>query len=399
MGVYGLILRRPGIAAIVAATLIGRLPIGISGLAILLYVREVTGSFAAAGIATGLLALGSSAGAPFQGRLVDRRGVGMLLPLAGVHAAGLLLVWLLGAGGASGGVLAAASLVAGLSLPPLSSVLRGRWPWLLEEAPELVKGAYALDSVLIQVIFVVGPLLTTAAVAVSGPEYALAVSALAVIAGTTMMVAGLSGKPEPARPDAGTRALGLGALAAPGLRTLVMASLPLGFCFGTLQVVLPAFSEAHGSRELSGVLIAVWSASSAAAGLLYGARPPRDVALELVHVRFALLLPLGCATLLAAGSPLAMALLVPLAGAPIAPLVASRNELVERVAPPGTATEAFTWPLTSLVAGVSLGAAVAGSLAETYSWSAGVAVAVLVAAAGAVVVLARRGTLAEPVAA
>ena len=67
---------------IVLATLIGRLPIGISGLAILLYVREVTGSFAAAGICTGALALGSAFGAPFQGRLVDRRGVAMLLPLA-----------------------------------------------------------------------------------------------------------------------------------------------------------------------------------------------------------------------------------------------------------------------------------------------------------------------------
>ena len=399
MGVYGQILRRPGIAVIVAATLLGRLPIGISGLAILLYVREVTGSFAAAGLATGLLALGSSAGAPFQGRLVDRRGVEMLLPLAGIHAAGLLLVWVLGAAGAAGGVLAAAAFVTGVSLPPLSSVLRGRWPRLLEDVPELVKTAYALDSVLIQVVFVVGPLLTTALVALSGPEYALALSAAAVFAGTTLLIGGLKGTPRPTRPDPGSRVLGLGPLAAPGLRTLILASLPLGFCFGTLQVVLPAFSDAHGSRELSGVLIAIWAASSAAAGLLYGIRPPREAALETVHVRFALLLPVGCAALLAAGTPLAMALLVPLAGAPIAPLVASRNELVERVAPPGTATEAFTWPLTALVAGVSLGAAVAGSLAEAHSWRAGIWVAVGVAAAGALVVVARRRTLAAPVAA
>ena len=50
----------PGVAAIVAATVVGRLPIGISGLAILLYVQEVSGSFAAAGACAGALALGSA---------------------------------------------------------------------------------------------------------------------------------------------------------------------------------------------------------------------------------------------------------------------------------------------------------------------------------------------------
>jgi hypothetical protein len=92
-----------------------------------------------------------------------------------------------------------------------------------------------------------------------------------------------------------------------------------------------------------------------------------------------------------------MALLAILAGLPIAPLIASRNQLVDRVALPGTATEAFTWPLTALVAGVALGAGTAGSVIEASSWSAGVVVAIAVAVAGAAVVGARRGTLAQPV--
>jgi hypothetical protein len=83
-----------------------------------------------------------------------------------------------------------------------------------------------------------------------------------------------------------------------------------------------------------------------------------------------------------------------LAGLPIAPLIASRNQLVERVAPRGTATEAFTWPLTALVAGVAAGAATAGSLVESYSWSAGVVAAVAMSAVGAILLLARRETLA-----
>jgi predicted MFS family arabinose efflux permease len=393
MGVYARILRMPGVATIVAATAVGRLPIGISGLAILLYVQEVTGSFAAAGACAGALALGSAAGAPLQGRLIDWRGERALLPLAFAHAGGLLLVWALGAGDAAPAVLAVAAFATGAAIPPLSSVLRSRWPLLLSERPELIPSAYALDSVLIELIFVVGPLITTVVVATVGPEYALAVSAACVLGGTFMLLAGLHGRGRPEAPEAGSRRFGLGALAAPGLRTLVLASLPVGFAFGTIEVVLPAFSAEEGHRELAGVLLAVWAGASAVAGLVYGARQPRS-SLSAVHLRLACVLPIATAGLFAATSPLTMALLVVIMGLPIAPLIASRNQLVERVAPRGTATEAFTWPLTALVAGVALGAAVGGALIESYSWSAAVLAAVAVSAAGAALLVARRETLA-----
>jgi MFS family permease len=397
VGVYARILRTPGVALIVLATLIGRLPIGISGLAILLYVRDVSDSFAAAGLCAGALALGSAAGAPFQGRLIDRRGVQMLLPLAVVHAAGLLLIWGAGEAEAPVAALAAASLATGVAIPPVSSVLRSHWPHLLAGRPELLAGAFALDSVMIEIVFVVGPLLTTVVVATVGPQYALLVSAVCVMSGTSMLLAGLRGRPGPERADAGQRAFGLGALASPGLRTLVLASLPVGFTFGTLEVALPAFSEAEGSEELAGVLLAAWSAASGVGGLVWGARGGNAPLLE-AHLFFAWLLPLGVAPLLLAGSPLTMALLAILAGLPIAPLIASRNQLVERVSLPGTATEAFTWPLTALVAGVSLGAAAGGAVVEAGSWSTGVVVAIAVAFVGASIVLLRRGTLARPVA-
>jgi MFS family permease len=398
VAVYARILRTPGVAAIVLATVIGRLPIGISGLAILLYVQDVSGSFADAGLCAGALALGSALGAPLLGRLVDWRGERALFPLAFVHAGGLVLVWVLGTAGAPTAALALASLAAGTTLPPVSSVLRSRWPLLLADTPELVPSAYALDSVLIEVIFVAGPLITTVIVATVGPEYALAVSAGAVLTGTTMLLAGLHGRGRPEGPEEGARRFGLGALAAPGLRTLVLASLPVGFSLGTIEVVLPAFSTEEGAKELAGLLLAIWSAASGVTGLLYGARPATDRVDE-AHMLLAFALPAAIAVLLIAGSPLAMAVLVIVTGAPLAPLIASRNQLIERVAPRGTATEAFTWPLTALVAGVSLGAAIGGALVEEYSWSAAVLTAVAVSAAGAALLFARRETLTPSVAA
>ena len=41
----------------------------------------------------------------------------------------------------------------------------------------------------------------------------------------------------------------------------------------------------------------------------------------------------------------------------IAPLLATRNELIGRVAPPGARTEAYTWPVTAFVGGISIGSA------------------------------------------
>ena len=396
MSVYARILRTPGVAVIVFATLVGRMPIGISGLAILLFVREVTGSFASAGLCAGALALGSALGAPLQGRLIDRRGVHTLLPLACVHAAGLLAVLAAGEAGAGTAVLAGASLLAGAATPPVSSVLRSRWPYLLAEQPQLIPGAFALDSVMIELIFVTGPLVTTLVVATVGPQYALVVSAACAVAGVLLLLGGLRGRPGPQRTADGSRALGLGALAASGLRTLVLASVPVGFTLGTIEVVLPAFSADEGARELAGVLLAVWSCASGVGGLAWGVLGTRVPLIE-AHLRFAWLLPLAVAPLLLAGSPVSMAPLAILAGLPIAPLIASRNQLVDRVAPAGTSTEAFTWPLTALVAGVAVGAATAGSVIEASSWAGGVVVAIAVGLVGAAVVVARRGTLALPV--
>jgi len=91
-----------------------------------------------------------------------------------------------------------------------------------------------------------------------------------------------------------------------------------------------------------------------------------------------------------------MALLVIPAGAFIAPLLATRNELIGWVAPPGARTEAYTWPVTAFVGGIAIGSALAGGIVETQSWQLAFLVAAAAAACGTVVTIARRGTLREP---
>jgi MFS family permease len=390
MAIYGRILRVPGVAVLIAAATLTRLPFAINGLAVILFLREATGSFATAGLVAGALALGAAIGAPFAARLVDRRGAVWLLPLAVVHGAAILALWGLGEMDAPALVLVATALLAGASFPPSGAVLRSRWPELLGDDPELVRGAYAFDSVTIEISFVSGPLITGALVALAEPQAAMALSSVLVVAGTLLF---LSRLPHARRAiPASQHAAGLGPLRSPAIRLIALTSVPVGFCIGSVEVVIPAFSEEAGDAALAGILLSVWSAASGVGGLVFGARQSRRELLD-SFLLIGLLFPLATLPMVAAGSPVTMALFVAMSGAPIAPLIATRNELISQVAPEGTGTEAFTWLMTALIAGLSLGTAMAGAVVESSGWPEAVLIGVAVAAVGAILTFARRGAL------
>jgi MFS family permease len=389
---YARVLRTPHVLPIMAAALVARLPIGIDSLAIVLFLRDRTGSYATAGIVSAAFALGSGAGAPLSGRLIDRFGQGrVLVPLALVHTGGLALLVGLALADAPTTLLLPAALIAGMSIPPISATLRPLWGPMLAGETELLPTAYALDSVMIEFVFVFGPLLTAAATVLLSPVAALALAAALLVAGT---VAFASSPPSRAwRPDPSAGGHGwLGALRSPGLRTLVAATVPLGFCFGAMEVTLPAFSEEMASRAWAGVLLSVWSFGSAAGGIAYGARAG-TLPLARTFVVLAAILPLTFLPLALAPSVWVMPVLCLLAGVAIAPLLASGNQLVVDVAPAGALTEAYTWPITALVVGLSVGNAVAGLLVEVADWRVSFLVGAAIAMLGSLLAFTRRATL------
>jgi MFS family permease len=377
--------------------IVARMPIGIDGIATVLFLRHQGMSFAVAGAAAGALALGSALGAPFAARLIDRLSARVLVWLAVAHAVGLLLVLALATAGAPSLLLIPVAFLTGATLPTVSSVLRSSYATLLADQRRLIPSAFALEAVITEAIFILGPLTTAALTWLVSAAAALVLSAVVVVVGTAWFVAVLPGEIADRRVEHSPDRHWAGALRSPGLQTIVVAMLPVGFAFGAIEVMLPAFADEAGNRQLAGVLIAVLSLGSALGGIVYGARP-RLFPLKTMHIASAVAVPVGMATLALASSPFQMALLVLLAGLPIAPLIATRNELSGLVAVPGSETEAYTWPLTALVSGVALGAAVAGALADGPGWQAAVAVAVVAGGLGALVTIGRRATLeGEPV--
>jgi MFS family permease len=391
-GRYARILRTPHVMPLMAAALVARLPIGIHSLAIVLFLRERGGSYASAGLVAAVFALGAGAGGPLSGRLVDRFGQWRVLaPLSLVHAGFLAALVGLALIDAPIPLLLPAALLAGIAIPPISATLRPLWAPMLRDDPELLSTAYALDSALIELVFVFGPLVTAAATALLSPVAALVLAAALLVTGTLAFAASPPSRawqPEPHPAGHGW----LGALRSPGVRTLAAAMMPVGFCFGAMEVTLPAFSEEMASRTWAGVLLAVWSFGSLTGGLIYGARVG-TMPLARTYVRLSLVLPFTYLPLAAAPSIVVMPLLCLFAGLAIAPLLASGNQLIGDVAPAGALTEAYTWPITSLVIGLAAGNAIAGVIVDTADWRISFLVAAVGAAAGGLLAFTRRRTL------
>lgn len=374
---YAEVLRVDGARTALGVSLIGRVSLGMTGLAILLLVRSGTGSYASAGLVSGAYALAFALGAPARARSADKNGPVRVLVACGLaHPLALATLVTLATLHAPVVEQAAAAVAAGLTLPPLGAVMRALWGELTDGAARAT--AYSLESVAVEACFVLGPGLTAALVALSGPAAALAASALTTLIGGV----GLSRTPaiRLVRPHpTAVRSLA-GPLASGTVRALLLTGVWVGIGFGGLEVAMPAFVEASGGKPGgAGVLLAIWSLGSMAGGLLYGASTPtRSAARQLPLLVGAL--AVGSALPLLAHGNVTMAGALTIYGMTIAPFFACSAVLLGAAAPAGTTTEAFAWLSSVIFGGAAAGTAVAGALVDAVGAGAGLAVT---AAAGA----------------
>jgi MFS family permease len=395
LGRYWQLLRHPGIPRLVLTVLIGRIPIGIFSLAIVLLVRQETGSFAQAGAASAAWALGAGLVAPLQGRLVDRFGQPAVLIPSTLLNAGAVAAIVLGArAGASTWLLAAFAWLGGAALPPLGACMRSIWADTFVDDPASRNTAYTFESMIAELFYIIGPAVTALLIAVSSPSAALLAAIGLSAAGTIGFATAALSRGWRSEHTSQPRA---GALAAPGMRTLMLAIVPTGISFGALEVAMPAFAVEQGhSAGLAGIFLSAMAVGSLLGGLWYGARHwsgpivSRFIGLEVLFT-------LGLLPLLLANSIGAMVVLMAVAGLALAPSAAAGYLVVDHVAPPGTVTEATTWVMTANVAGGALGAAIGGVVVQDMSVRAALVIACVGPLLGTIFALARRRTLeAEP---
>jgi MFS family permease len=403
-GPYSAVLRTPGARAFSGTGLVARLPMSMFGLGIVLSITGSGGSYTQAGFAAGAALVGQAIGSPLQARVADRIGQRrMLIPLLvahGVALGGLILV----VGDAAAGeipypVLVVVAVLSGLTLPQIGALVRARWAWLHSATPRL-HTAYAWESVLDEVVFVVGPILVVALATGLHPAAGLvAILGLGVVGG--FVFASLRATEPRIRRHSGPAVRER--LPAATLAWIVAAFVFMGAIFGSVEVTTVAFTEALGAPSMAGPVLAVFAGGSLVAGLVAGAihwksRPRR---------RFLV----GQAALGAAVLPLSFVGTVPLlflavfiAGFAISPTLITGFSMIEAEVPASRLTEGLAWVSTALSVGVAAGAAVVGPVIDQVGPSEAYLVAfvcgVLATLACFVGVTAdRRGGLARPPAA
>ncbi|MFG3204565.1 MFS transporter [Streptomyces sp. NPDC048192] len=385
------ILRARHALRLLTGTLVGRLPNATAAIALVLFVRAEGGTYSLAGALAAVYGVANAVGQPVLGRLVDLHGQPRVQLPAAVLAAGSMAVFAF-CGTGSLPLAYAAVGAAGLFTPPLEGGLRALWPSVLR-GEERVHTAYALDAIAQEIMFTVGPLLVTLCVSVWDERAALLVLNLLGVLGALSVVVS---PPSRAWRSAPREAHWLGALRSPGLLALLGAFLFVGIALGSITVASVSYADGHGGDAVYGWMMAGLGLGALLGGSVYGARawggsPERRLRV-LVASLAVCYLPL---TLTPQAVP--MVLLSVLSGVFLAPCIACAFIIVDRHAPSGTVTEAFSWLVTTFTVGASVGTGVAGPVVQAGGTVWGFAVPGAAGAVSLLVLLATGRVLTAPV--
>ncbi|HEX3202355.1 MAG TPA: MFS transporter [Actinomycetes bacterium] len=388
--IYLDVLRTPFVTRLLSSAVVGRMPTAMAGLALVLLVREAGGSYAVAGLVAGTYSVALALTSPLLGRLVDR--VGQTRVLVGCALASALGFGALAAAGGHVPPVALAGLaaLAGASIPPVGACMRALWSDLLGHGGQL-QAAFAVESTVQELIFVVGPPLVALLAAAFSPSVAVLGTAALLLVGTGVFAATPVSRAWRPR---GRAADWAGALRSPGIRAVLATIVLLASAFGTVDVTVVAGAEQLGSRTLAGPLLALWALGSMVGGLTFGARASGRGPEQRV-VGLLTLVVAGIALLSVATGLVQLAAGMVLAGLGLAPAIACLYLLVDRLAPAGTVTEAFTWVTTAFATGFAVGNALGGTLVQRVGTDRAFLVAASGIAAGALLARLRRPTLAR----
>jgi len=356
---YRSLLRVPG-AGFFPLGFLARLPYATSSLATLILVRAASGSYAFAGLAAAAQGIANALGAPVAGALADRHGHRLVGAVSALANAGALTGLVVASHTGRPGMIAAAAL-AGLTQPPVGSLVRVHWSRLLHarERPDLVPTALSYEATADEISFVAGPAIVGLLTALGPTAPTVAAVALLLLA-TLPFTLSLAPCGAAQQEAPGTSRTPLPRLP---LAVMFLAMAAMGTVFGAVQTGVTAYADDSGDPGSAGLLYALFGIGSALAGAACAWLPARFTLLHR-YVTFAATLLLGTLTLVAGDGLHAVPAAMAVAGVTVAPYMISLYALTERLAPADRATAALTILCAGGPLGTATGQALAGYLAD-----------------------------------
>lgn len=349
-------------------SIIGRLPAAMIQLGLLMYVTGVGLGLGLGGMTVAAVGLGTATSATLMGRLVDRFGplpvvsAATVVQVAGLYAIHALTPSLVDRAQGPSTLLALAA-VCGFANPQIGPIARSRWSHLARERrePALIRNALGYEGAVDETSFIIGPIAASFLVAALGPTPAIfTIMAIVLVGQGTfvgyLLVAGWHHR-------AGGRHAGSGRIPLMSLVPPMAVLLAVGITFGATQTGLTAVNDHRGTPGLTGVIYGSVGLGSAVSSLLTPRLPLRfGVGARLIAGALCLLVGgIGFATLPGTPGSVALALLV---GLGVGLILVTGFARAEAVAPPTRVASVMTILSMCLTLGVSIGAAVAGQLAD-----------------------------------
>jgi len=335
-----------------------RLAYGMIGLGIFFKVQQSSGSVALAGLAMGCSGIAGSVTAGIRGSVIDRWGqkwpIRILVPS---YASAILLFNTMH----SKESLIITALILGATAPPINLSVRPLWKDIVPE--DYLRTAYALDSSMMSVTSVIGPVLITALSLSSHPALGLATtSALMLIGGTALAFTKVSRDWIPEKKAKGQQKLWRDR----AIQLLMFEGCFIGFGWGVFDVAVPAFATQEGVASRVAWIFAVFGIFNVIGGLLGGLVSKKLPPLSALMRAYAVWV-LVCAPIVLTYPNWSMAFVGAFIGFVGGAVQVFYFEVLEAVRPQGSQTSSLGWIWSVEGSFMAAGAAVGGYVCEHYS--------------------------------
>ena len=352
---------------------LGRIPLAMSQMGVLLLVAQSTGRYGIAGATAGALAVANAAGSPFFGALADRIGqrpVVLIQSIAG--SIGLVSIVFFADQGVSSAVLVVVAALTGLAMPQVGPLARVRWRPVLalrvnegrirkDEVDRFVDLAFSYEGAGDEASFVLGPALVGILGVLIGAEGALlAAAALLLVFGTSFAAHRTAALVPRGSEHAPTHGVTLWTKA---FVVLAGAVFLMGMLFGSIQSGTTVLATNQGHPDVAGLIHAVLGIGSVMAALSLAALPASILYATRMLWSSGAMVVLALPLLFVHTIPQLVAVIAVM-GFAVAPYLISSFALAGLIVPPARIGTAMTFMAGGTGLGYATGASIAGRAAD-----------------------------------
>lgn len=347
MKTYLELLRVRGVTRVLLSQLLARFPHGMLSIAFLIHVEKVHHSYAAAGLVVAAISLGEAIAGPISSRLMARWGMRPLLSVMTIVA--VITLSSMAIFPLSVPALVVLGFIGGCSFPPIQPAVRTIYPKLVPN--RLLTPLFSLDASAQEIIWIVGPVLTTfVALRVGSVEAVLAAMAFLAAGGLWFITSPSVGQ---VRIPMSKRRLG-GVLSRPPVIISTLLGLTLVACFAAVEAGIIGLFGEDGPE--AGWILAIYALGSLVGGLAWG---HREIAPWSMTRRLLLVFAgLAAASLSSDFWWLAVTLFI--SGLGVAPALTVLFANVSATMKFSETAESYAWIGSGQLIGAGLGSAVAG---------------------------------------